>query len=234
MSSRRIELLDAARGLCIILMIMHHTAFDLVTMLGVPQWIFYNPLVNYLEYFFAGVFILISGVSSRFSRSNVKRGFKVILAALVITVATWRFNMIVIFGILHFLGVCMVFYGLTSKLWDKISVKAAPFLYLGLTAVSAYVLNLLNPVKITWLWFLGLWANGFYSADYFPIFPWIFVFLLGTWLGKAIKDEKLPDWFYTYKPPVLPQIGRKALLIYMLHQPIIMGIVMSLKWYLKL
>lgn len=234
MSSRRIELLDAVRGFCIIIMILHHTVFDLVTMLNAPSWLFYNPVIHYLQYFFAGVFILISGISSRFSQSNIKRGFKVMLAALVITVVTWRFDMIVVFGILHFLGVSMVFYGLTNKLWDKINGIAAPLIYVALIVISAVLLNLLNPVKVTWLWALGLWSSGFYSGDYFPIFPWIFVFLLGTWLGKVIKDGMLPSWFYSYKPPLLPQIGRKSLLIYMLHQPVILGVLMLLKWFFKL
>lgn len=234
MTSRRIELLDAARGLCIILMLMHHTAFDLVTHSIVPQAVFYNPIVQYLEYFFAGVFILISGVSSRFSRSNVKRGLKVIIAAIVITLVTWRLNMIVVFGILHFLGLCMVFYGITYKLWDKIEGITAPILYLSLTAVSAIALRALNPVNINWLWPIGLYNTEFYSGDYFPIFPWIFVFLLGTWLGKVIKDGNMPSWFYESKPPLLPQIGRKAFLIYMLHQPIIMGSIIGLKQLFKL
>jgi uncharacterized membrane protein len=170
---------------------MHHTAFDLVTEGFAPFVLFYNPIVQSLEYFFAGVFILISGVSSRFSRSNVKRGLKVILAALVITVVTWRLDMIVVFGILHFLGIAMVFYGLTYKLWDKIKGPAAPIMYLLLTVITRIILNALNPVKIPWLWALGLYTPEFYSGDYFPIFPWIFVFLLGTWLGKVIKDGRL-------------------------------------------
>jgi uncharacterized membrane protein len=234
MTSRRIELLDAARGFCLLVMLLHHTVYDLVTMMGVSGWLFYSPAVNYLEYFFAGLFILISGVSSRFSKSNIKRSFKVILGAIIISVVTTLFGMPVVFGILHFLGFSMLFYGLTNKLWEKINGIAAPLLYCGLTAASAVFLKLANPVKIPWLWFLGLWTNEFASADYFPIFPWIFVFLLGTWFGKVIKEGKLPDWFYNTKPPLLPQIGRKSMLIYMLHQPIIVGILMSVKWLFKL
>ncbi len=234
MSSRRIELLDAARGFCIILMILHHMAFDLVNLLNAPRWLFYSPLIITLQYIFAGAFILISGISSRFSRSNVRRGGKVIAAALVITLVTWFFGYTVKFGILHFLGFSMVFYGLSSGLWDKIKGAAAPLLYSSLIFVSAYVLNLMNPVKIDWLWFLGLYTRDFYSADYFPVFPWIFVFLLGTWLGGLIKEGKMPSWFYTVKPPVLPQIGRKSLIIYMVHQPVLLAILMSLKWLLHI
>ncbi len=229
MSSRRIELLDAARGFCIILMILHHTAFDLVNLMNAPRWLFYSPVIVTLQYIFAGTFILISGVSSRFSRSNLRRGAKVIAAALVITLVTWFIGYPVKFGILHFLGFSMVFYGLSSRFWDRITGYKAPFIYLSLTALSALVLNMLNPAGVGWLWFLGLYTPDFYSADYFPVFPWIFVFLLGTWLGKLIKDGRMPPWFYTVKPRALPWIGRKSLLIYMVHQPVILAAVMFLK-----
>lgn len=229
LSSRRIQLIDAARGLCVILMVCHHLLYDLVEYLGAPSWFFYNPVFNFLHYVFAGLFILLSGVSSRFSRSNIRRGIKVLIAALIVTFVTLLVDSIVIFGILHFLGFCMVFYGLTQKFWDRFTGQLAPLLYIVLTAVTALILNALNPVKIKWLWIFGLWDNNFFSADYFPLLPWIFVFLLGTWLGRLIKDGKLPRWFYTANPPLLPKIGRRAFIVYLLHQPVMLAIVMLIK-----
>jgi len=229
LSSNRIQLIDAARGLCVILMICHHFLYDLVEFLGAPAWFFYNPVFGLLHYVFAGMFILLSGISSRFSRSNTRRGVKVIIAALAVTLVTWMIDSIVVFGILHFLGLCMVFYGLTQRFWDRFEGYAAPLCYIVLTAASAIILNFLNPINAKWLWMFGLWYKSFFSADYFPIFPWIFVFLLGTWLGRVIKERKLPDWFYTVSPPLLPQIGRRAFVVYLLHQPVIYGLIMLIK-----
>ena len=128
----------------------------------------------------------------------------------------------------------MVFYGLTQGFWDRLRGFYAPLLYIILTAASAVILNALNPVNIKWLWIFGLWDRNFFSADYFPLFPWIFVFLLGTWLGRLIKEERLPHWFYTVNPPILPQIGRRAFIVYLLHQPVIYGLLMLVKWFFNI
>lgn len=225
----RIQSIDALRGFCLILMVAYHFFYDLVNFLGAPGWILSNPVFDVLQPFFSGVFIALSGVSSRFSRSNTKRGIKVLAVSLVVTVVTSLMGSPVIFGILHLLGFCMVFYGLTNRLWDKLPEKAAPFIYIALIVASAALRGILNPVKTGGLWIFGFYRSGFYSSDYFPILPWVFVFLLGTWLGKLVTDRKLPDWVYTVNPPVFPAIGRKSLLIYVLHQPVLYGITMLIK-----
>lgn len=225
----RIQIIDAIRGFCLVLMIFYHFFYDLVNFLGAPSWILYNPVFDVLQPFFAGVFIAISGISSRFSRSNIRRGGLVLAVAATVTLVTWLMNNIVLFGILHLLGVCMVFYGLTSKIWDRIPEKAAPIIYIALIAASIFLKNQLNPVDTDGLWFLGFYRASFYSSDYFPLLPWIFVFLLGTCLGKPIARKRLPERFYTVSPPVFPAIGRKTLVIYILHQPVLYGVTMLIK-----
>jgi uncharacterized membrane protein len=226
----RIQSIDAARGLCVLLMVAHHFLYDLAAFLGAPWWIFTNPVLDVAHYFFAGMFIFLSGVSSRFSRSNIRRGLKVICAALAVTLVTWLMDMPILFGILHFLGFCMVFYGLLSKPLDNLPDRAAPLIYIVLLVVSAAAVNRANVAGMDarWLWPLGIYYPGFESADYFPIFPWIFVFLLGTWAGAKIKAGILPKRFYELNPKFLPAIGRKAFVIYLLHQPILYGITLLL------
>lgn len=202
-ASGRIQSIDALRGLCVILMVIHHFLYDLVVFLNAPAWLFFNPVFQFLHYVFAGCFILLAGVSSRFSRSNVRRGLKVIAAALAITLVTYFMDMIIVFGILHFMGFAMVFYGLTRKFWDKIPERAAPALYLVLLVGSALALRMIE-IDSHWLWPFGIIYQGFYSADYFPIFPWIFVFLLGAWLGKLVVERRLPASVYTVSPAAFP------------------------------
>ncbi len=219
----RIQSIDAIRGLCVILMVIHHFLFDLVEFLSAPEWLFTNPVFDILHYVFAGTFIMLSGVSSRFSRSNVRRGLKVILAALLITVITCLIKMPIYFGILHFLGFCMVFYGLLEKPLNKIPKAIAPYLYVLLLILS-YLFVTYSKISSRYLWIIGITYPGFSSADYFPIFPWLFVFLFGTWLGEVIRSGKFPKWFYDAKIPVLPAVGRKAFIIYLLHQPVLYAI----------
>ncbi len=232
----RIQSIDALRGLCVVLMCVHHFLYDLTAFLGAPWVLFSNPVFDVLHFIFAGCFILLSGVSSRFSRSNVKRGLKVIAVALALTLVTWlgdfvaerlwdeSWGLLIVFGVLHLLGFCMLFYGLTRKLWDRLPDKAAPVLYILLTVLTAKYVGGVYGTKLPWLFPLGFLTEGFYSADYFPILPWIFVFLLGTWLGEKIRLRKLPEGFYTAEFPFFPMLGRHALLIYILHQPILAGL----------
>jgi uncharacterized membrane protein len=230
---KRIEIIDALRGLAVVLMVIHHLLYNLTAFLSAPLWLFTNPVFDTLHYIFAGLFILLSGVSSRFSRSNAQRGSTVVVLAVLITYVTYRMDMPIWFGILHLLGLSMMFFGLTEKFWDVIPEKAAPFIFITLIVVTAFIKTYI-PIGSENLWIrdilnvLGWPQSGFRSFDYFPILPWIFVFLLGTWAGIYIRDRKLPDWFYEVTLPVFPAIGRKSLLIYILHQPVLYAIVMGI------
>lgn len=230
--NKRIDIIDAARGIAVILMVIHHFLYDLVEFLGAPEWLFSNPVFNVLHYFFAGLFIFLSGVSSRFSRSNTARGIKVIVIAILITLVTTFMDMPIRFGVLHLLGFSMIFYGLTRKLWDSIPSIVMPILCVVLIVGTALAVGNIE-INSKHLWMFGWTYPEFYSADYFAIFPWLFVFLFGTWAGKPIKDRKLPERFYTLSMPFFPAVGRKALIIYILHQPILYGITMLIQLIIK-
>lgn len=223
-NTSRIELLDAIRGLAVVLMVLHHLLYDLYYFCNAPYWIFSNPVLDALHYFFAGLFILISGISSNFSRSNVKRGLKTLALALCVTLATWAIDNPAWFGILHCLGCCMVLYGLTRKFWDRLPDWFFPAVLPVTIAVTACLANGVTVPFRGFFW-LGFCSEGFSSSDYFPLLPWLAVFLLGTWVGKYIKAGKLPDWFYRTKAPRLAAVGRLSLWIFIAHQPVLFGLI---------
>ncbi len=231
----RIQSIDALRGLCVLLMCIHHFLFDLAAFLGAPWWLYENPAFSVFQFLVAGCFILLSGVSSRFSRSNIRRGLKVFAIALALTLVTWLGDRIfsrlvwdsvgltVFFGVLHMLGFSMLFYGLTRKLWDRLPDRAAPALYLLAIVLTGRCAWGVCCTEIPWLFPFGFITEEFYSGDYYPILPWLFVFLLGTWIGEKIRLGRFPARFYTAKFPFFPVLGRHALLIYILHQPVLAG-----------
>lgn len=230
---QRIELIDALRGFAVLLMLMHHFIYDLVVFAGAPRWLFQNVFFHMLHYVSAGLFVVLSGVSSQFSGSNVKRGVKVLLCAAVITVVTVFMDMDIWFGVLHLLGVCMVLYGLSRPVWEKIpSWLVLTMSVAGLLATWHMEYGILTDKP--YLWMFGFVTDTFYSSDYFPLLPWGFVFLFGIWLGRYVKAGKLPQWFYTVRAPRLAAVGRQSLKIYMLHQPVVYAVAVGFGFLLKL
>ena len=163
----RIELMDALRGLAVCLMVLHHFLYDLCAFLGAPWWLFTNPVFDVLHYFFAGLFIFLSGISSDFSRSNLKRGAKAMALALGITLVTYFMDMTIVFGVLHLLASCMLLFGLTRGFWEALPAWVLPVLCLALIFLTAPCADGVTT-QTPHLWLFGFTTPGFASADYFP------------------------------------------------------------------
>ena len=74
---------------------------------------------------------------------------------------------------------------------------------------------------------------NFYTVDYFPLFPWWGVVLLGIFLGKQLypgykRIFPLPDWSRVPLIQAVSFLGQHSLTIYILHQPIIIIILFLL------
>ncbi|MDR0917352.1 MAG: DUF1624 domain-containing protein [Oscillospiraceae bacterium] len=225
----RIEIIDALRGLAVILMVIHHALFDAWQFLGAPSWVFWNPVFEPLHNLFAGVFIALAGVSSRFSRSNWRRGGMCALAAMLVTFVTSFMGETVKFGILHLLASCMLVYALCEEVFKKILQRPKPNPRFGVAWVALIVGSAIFVAR-TYFNFPAAWLFGWYPENYhftddFPLLPWAFVYGFGTWLGRYIRERRFPARFYDARVPVLPAVGRRSMVIYLLHQPILFGIV---------
>jgi uncharacterized membrane protein len=243
---RRIHLMDELRGFAVFCMIFYHGFYTLGYLFQLPIGSFFFHFFMPAEPFFAGLFMFISGISSNLSHSNLVRGCKLLVLALAVTAVTWIFvpDDLITFGILHFLSVCMILFGLLKPTADRFRFSWIPvfvcfflfFLTRGIpegTLGFGPGLGVPLPASLyaaAWTAPLGFPGPGFESADYFPLLPWIFVFAAGTFVGKLIPMGRFPSFAYRSRVPALQWFGRHALILYLVHQPIIYGVCLFLQF----
>lgn len=219
----RIPWLDGWRGIACWLMIIYHLLFDFF-MLG---WMGYDVIESWpmvlFEKTIAYSFILCAGISSCLTRSNIKRGLITLAAGAVVTAVSYAFGAPIKFGILQFMGVAMLIYAAAAKLIAKVPLKISPFLWIGLF-IAAELLTKAIRVETHLLFWLGFFYEGFVSFDYFPLLPYFFLFLFGNWIAvRMAAGSERPAILDKKAPGILTWPGRHSLLIYLLHQPVLLG-----------
>jgi uncharacterized membrane protein len=224
MKSNRIDILDLWRTIAIVCMIVYHLLFDLYIFGALSGGQMFSVWLNTFERFICVSFILLSGISSRLSRGNIKRGCITLVCALLVSAAGYIVDQPIWFGILHFLGCAMIIYGLAGRFLEKIPRTPRVWIYSLLFVALLGTLPIINPVGIGFLFPLGFTSASFASADYFPILPWIFMFLLGTFLGGELLKRREIRVFSLSLPTALTWPGRHSLIIYLLHQPVLYGL----------
>ena len=238
----RVWLLDELRGLFILLMVLYHLCYDLVFIFGVSIPAFQWESVRWLQLLIAGLFVFISGVACHYSRNNLKRGLICFGFGMVMTLATYLVlpSQLVVFGILHFLGLAMLLFAI---LWPLVRyvppllglILCAGLFFLTFNTQSGYwgmrgwEISLPQGLYTTsFLFPLGFPAAGFQSSDYFPFLPWLFWFFGGAFAGVYVHGNRLPAWTYRPHSRVLAFLGRNTIYIYLLHQPVIYGVLVVL------
>ncbi len=237
-------MIDELRGAAIICMVVFHSfitmqSFDRFCGFGEKMFNFFLPASPY----FAGLFVVICGMSCYFSHSNYKRGLKLLSVAVLLTAATLLIDAYlidetaIIFGILHMLSVSILIFALSRRLIDKIPVIIGLILnmflflftynienrYLGIDGIFKIDL----PSRLYDFYFLfpfGLCSDNFASADYYPLIPWFFLFMFGAYLGRTAISGHFPKFMYRKRFAFLSAVGKYTLWIYIFHQPIIYGL----------
>ena len=176
-------------------------------------------------------FVVLSGLCATLGRRSLRRGAQVFGCGMLITAVTAgmvllgladRF-LIIYFGVLHLLGVCMMLWPLLRRLpvWARLA--------LGLVLIGLGYRFQTFTVDTFWLVPFGLVPPGFSSSDYFPLLPGLGWFLLGACLGTALyrKRRSLLPNFPVQNPVVrfFRLCGTHSLWIYLLHQPVLYAIV---------
>lgn len=225
---RRLVLVDIARSLALAGMVVFHFRLDLV-ILGLA-----DPQIATTTFFYwharivAGSFMVLAGLSLWLAhgsglewRAFRRRELRLVVAAALVSAATffalpsaWIF-----FGILHSIALgsllALPFLRLPAPL-----TLAAGALVVGAAQVLPGLLQWNHPA-LRWL---GLQSVGTNSVDLEPLFPWFGLILIGLGLGRLLS----PLWprLARADSPALVLLawpGRHSLVIYLLHQPVLLA-----------
>lgn len=238
--TKRYTLVDLLRGVAVIAMIVYHTLWDLVYVHGVEVGSFGDrPLSRVIfQACIRWSFILLSGFCFQMGKRHLRRGLTVFGGGVVITLVTMVVmgDYAIHLGVLTFLGSAMLLTIPADKLFRKIPgwvgfpVCLLLFLmtkqlvggFVGLGSWRVAVpLELYANYFTAWL---GLPPFSFSSSDYVPILPWLFAFWMGYFTYSAFKKWNWLGALRCVHFEPLEWIGRNALLIYMLHQPVVYGV----------
>lgn len=228
---------DILRGMAVILMACYHFSFDL-NYFGVIHQSF-NDSVFWLSFraLIVTCFLTLVGVSLELATDADNRHYwirigKLVAAALAVTVGSYLMfsQSFIFFGILHFIAV--------ASLIARFFLRFYRINLLFGSAIVAFGIIYSNPLfDQPWLQWIGLMTYKPITEDYVPLFPWLGVVFMGLFLGKSLLRRKVvkralsmsgKDTQATPPAPGLLTVpawmGQHSLTIYLLHQPVLLGI----------
>jgi uncharacterized membrane protein len=217
----------------IIAMVAYHLCWDLSYFRFIAADVGYDPAWVVLARSILAAFLVLAGVSLVLGhgsgirwRSFWRRWLFVVAGALAITVATWFAfpQSFVYFGVLNAIALFSLM-GLAfvlTPIWLPISVAAVvialPFFY------SDALFN-----EKAWSW-LGFWQVPPPTNDLVPVFPWFGAVLVGIVVARLVLASPFAARLAAIAPSgrlprLLAFLGRWSLLIYLAHQPILLGLI---------
>lgn len=224
------------------MMVVFHLMWDLLYFRILPDLILHVGFWKYFQRATANLFLILVGVSLTLSYCRavavqgstaglfpkfLQRGLGIFGLGILITLGVWLSGIgSVHFGILHLIGFSIIAaYPLLPYRWLNLVLWLVLFLAGGwITGVHASQL---------WLVWLGVTPQRYLAVDYFPVVPWFGVVLLGVFLGNTLYTPTgrifaLPDLSAWLPVRGLRFLGRHSLVIYLIHQPLLIAMLVLL------
>ena len=223
--------IDTVRGAALVSMIAYHGCWDLVYLCGM-DWPWYRSFGAYVwQQSICWTFILLSGYCFLLGRRPTRRGLMTFAAGALVSAVT---AMVlpedpVVCGVLTFLGLAAL---LTAPLRSAF-LRVPPRLGLVLSFGAFLLFRDVNEGFFGFEGFriasapqgesllsavLGFPGPTFHSSDYFSVLPWIFLFWTGLFLSR-LRPER--DDLLKRPVPLVTALGRRSLLVYLVHQPLL-------------
>lgn len=229
----RLESVDLFRGFLVLGMIVYHFFFNLEYFYGFSltgiSWVLIDLLGSFVRFFF----IFLVGVSSRilylnsrnyteYARRQFYRFFQILTASLLVTLFVPFFtNGVVWFGILHLISFLILMFAFIVKLHYFL-------FFLVLCILGILYLPFMQMI-------FGLSSVNTLMLDYFPVYPWVIPALFGFYsFGYLYKfflkeyDRLMPNVY------IFRVFGKNSLMIYLIHQPVILLSMLAIERSLRI
>lgn len=219
-------------------MVLFHLCYDLKFISGVSLTWFEPPLQDIWRASISWTFLFVAGCMCLHSRSNLKRALQYGLVALAIWVATTiaAVDVPISFGIIYCVAACTLVSAGLQRLnalprgYVAAAILFAVFLALqglshgrvGLGTLSVELPEALYDLNgLAWL---GIPGPGFSSGDYYPLLPYLMMYLCGAAVASRWKRDGYPRWAREAHLAPLTFMGRHALAVYVIHQPLLLAL----------
>ena len=246
MLSRRFVFLDALRGLAVVWMTVYHFFFDLNHFGYLQQDFYANSVWTWQRTAIVSLFLFTAGLGQGVATHHQqawnrfwRRWVQVAGCALLVSAGSYAMypQSFIYFGVLHGLAVMLVIARLTSGWGAWLWAMGGAAIALKFMAEGAHALwpglDFFNHKAMNWL---GLVSRKPITQDYVPLIPWLGVVWWGVAAGRWLL-RKQPQWLGLQTSPAPPGakalavLGRWSLSYYLLHQPVLMGIMTALRTF---
>jgi uncharacterized membrane protein len=226
-SRRRLEGLDALRGIAMVAMIGYHFCFDL-RWFGHARWDFEHDLrwiaarslILSSFLLLAGVSLVLAARRSDAGPAFVRHLARIAAAALLVSVASYLAfpQTFIRFGVLHAIAVSLV-------LASPLVAHPRTALAIGIVVIVAGLTFAHAAFDAPLLHWIGFMTHRPATEDYVPLFPWSGVLLLGIPLGHALAARGPGALGVLARAPrLLAFLGRHGLAVYLVHQPVLIAL----------
>ncbi len=219
--------LDSLRGLAIAWMVAFHFSFDLnwfgyirTDFYTDPVWLWQRVCIVSLFLVSAGLAQAASDARGRSEAAFWRRWGQIFGAGLLVVGGSWLVfpRSFIYFGILQGVAAMLLVHRLLGRRLGAWVLLLAP---LAIAAPHLWARPMFDPPWWNWT---GLITRKPITEDYVPLLPWLGVFWLGAGAGAWLRRLDLRPLRALPTVPGLAQLGRWPLRIYLLHQPLLIGL----------
>lgn len=231
----RFDRLDALRGFAIVWMALFHFAFDLDHFRFIEQDFYRDPFWTGQRTAIVTLFLLCAGMGQAVAQAHGqtwrrfwRRWAQVAGCALLVTAGSWLMfpRSFISFGVLHGIVAMLLLLRLAAPL-------PTTWLWVGGAVALALPQLVQHPVfDSRWTNWVGLVTRKPRTEDFVPVLPWLGVMAWGLAAGRGVLSRR-PSLMSGRLPPALHPLavlGRWSLSFYMVHQPVLIGLLAALAW----